>query len=226
MEITIKRPDFQGAINGVIFDNEDTLNAAVNVLNVVNEEFGELYNNGFIDCLHDLLENALERKPSALNDIEGALTDNIIQSKATELNELHFHIDSLHAHEVEELNNCVRDRYGLRPYYSLAAISTKDGFTAIDKRLNHEDVFKRLVSLVAECEAWALEDLAEMLDIDTAEEDAIVKALLEKTLTGVYDFTLETDNAALRLFDPTNNDRRLINFWARGDLHIFAHDTI
>lgn len=142
------------------------------------------------------------------------------------MNELHFHIDSLYTHEVEELNNCVRDRYGLRPYYSLAAINTKDGFTAIDKRLNHEDVFKRLVSLVAEYEAWALEDLAEMLDIDTAEEDAIVKALLEKTLTGVYDFTLETDNAALRLFDPTNNDGRLINFWARGDLHIFARDTL
>ena len=52
MEITIKRPDFQGSINGVIFDNEDVLNAAINVLNVVNEEFGELYNNGFIDCLH------------------------------------------------------------------------------------------------------------------------------------------------------------------------------
>lgn len=105
-------------------------------------------------------------------------------------------------------------------------INTKDGFTAIDKRLNHEDVFKRLVSRVAEYEAWALEDLADMLDIDTAEEDAIVKALLEKTLTGVYDFTLETDNAALRLFDPTNNDGRLINFWARGDLHIFARSTL
>lgn len=226
MEITIKRPDFQGTINGVAFDNEDVLNAAINVLNVINEGFGELYNNGFIDCLHDLLESAFEQQPSKLKDVEEALINNIIQSKATELNELHFHIDSLYAHEVEELNNCVRDRYGLRPYYSLAAINTKDGFTAIDKRLNHEDVFKRLVSLVAEYEAWALEDLAEMLDIDTAEEDAIVKALLEKTLTGVYDFTLETDNAALRLFDPTNNDGRLINFWARGDLHIFARDTL
>ena len=142
------------------------------------------------------------------------------------LGDVHFHIDSLHAHEVEELNRSVHDRYGLRPYYDLAAISTRDSFTAIDKRLNHEDVFKRLVSLVAECEAWALEDLADMLDIDTNEEDAIVKALLEKTLTGVYDFTLETDNAALRLYDPTNNGGRLINFWARGDLHIFARGTI
>ena len=226
MEIKIKRPDFQGFINGVAFDNEDILNAAVNVLNVVNEEFGELYNNGFIDCLHDVLKDALERTPSALNDVEEALINNIIQSKATELNELHFHIDSLYAHEVEELNRSVHDRYGLRPYYNLAAINTKDGFTAIDKRLNHEDVFKRLVSLVAECEDWALEDLADMLDIDSTEEDDIVKALLEVTLTGVYDITLETDNAALRLFDPTNNDGRLINFWARGDLHIFARGTI
>lgn len=226
MEIKIKRPDFQGSINGVVFDNEDILNAAINVLNVLNEEFGELYNNGFIDCLHDLLKDAMERTPSALNDVEEALIDNIIQSKATELNELHFHIDSLYAHDVEELNRSLHDRYGLRPYYDLAAISTKDGFTAINKRLNHEDVFKRLVSLVAECEAWALEDLADMLGIDADEEDAIVKALLEKTLTGIYDLTLETDNASLRLFDPTNNDGRLINFWARGDLHIFARDTI
>ena len=226
MEIKIKRPDFQGFINGVVFDNEDILNAAVNVLNVVNEEFGELYNNGFIDCLHDVLKDALERTPSALNDVEEALIDNIIQSKATELNELHFHIDSLYTHDVEELNRSVHDRYGLRPYYDLAAINTKDGFTAIGKRLNHEDVFKRLVSLVAECENWALEDLADMLDIDSTEEDDIVEALLEKTLTGVYDLTLETDNAALRLFDPTNNDGRLINFWARGDLYIFAHDTL
>lgn len=226
MEITIKRPDFQGSINGVIFENEEILNAAVNVLNVVNEEFGELYNNGFIDCLHDLLKNAFEQQPSALKDVEQVLIANIKEPNAMTLGDVHFHIDSLHAHEVEELNNCVRDRYGLRPYYNLAAINTKDGFTAIDKRLNHEDVFKRLVSLVAECEAWALEDLAEMLDIDTAEEDAIVKTLLEKTPTGVYDFTLETDNAALRLFDPTNNDGRLINFWARGDLHIFARSTI
>ena len=226
MEIKIKRPDFQGSINGVIFDNEDILNVAVNVLNVVNEEFGELYNNGFIDCLHDLLKDTMERTPSALNDVEEALIDNIIQSKAIELSELHFHIDSLYAHEVEELNRSLHDRYGLRPYYNLAAISTKDGFTAINKRLNHEDVFKRLVSLVAECEAWALEDLADMLGIDTDEEGAIVKALLEKTLTGIYDLTLETDNASLRLYDPTNNDGRLINFWARGDLHIFARDTI
>lgn len=226
MEITIKRPDFQGAINGVVFDNEDILNAAVNVLNVVNDEFGELYNNGFIDCLHDLLESAFGQQPSKLKDVEQALIANLKNPNAMTLGDVHFHIDSLHAHEVEELNNCVRDRYGLRPYYSLAAINTKDGFTAIDKRLNHEDVFKRLVSLVAECEAWALEDLADMLDIDSTEEDAIVKALLEKTLTGVYDITLETDNAALRLFDPTNNDGRLINFWARGDLHIFARSTL
>ena len=226
MEITIKRPDFQGTINGVAFDNEDVLNAAINVLNVVNEEFGELYNNGFIDYLHDLLESAFEQQPSKLKDVEQALIANLKNPNAMTLGDVHFHIDSLHAHEVEELNNCVRDHYGLRPYYNLAAINTKDGFTAIDKRLNHEDVFKRLVSLVAEYEAWALEDLAEMLDIDTAEEDAIVKALLAKTLTGVYDFTLETDNAALRLFDPTNNDGRLINFWARGDLHIFARDTL
>lgn len=226
MEITIKRPDFQGAINGVVFDNENILNAAVNVLNVVNNEFGELYNNGFIDCLHDLLESAFEQQPSKLKDVEQALIANLKNPNAMTLGDVHFHIDSLHAHEVEEPNNCVRDHYGLRPYYNLSAINTKDGFTAIDKRLNHEDVFKRLVSLVAEYEAWALEDLAKMLDIDTAEEDAIVKALLEKTLTGVYDFTLETDNAALRLFDPTNNDGRLINFWARGDLHIFARDTL
>ena len=226
MEITIKRPDFQGSINGVIFDNEDILNAAVNVLNVVNDEFGELYNNGFIDCLHDVLESAFEQQPSKLKDVERDLISNLKDPNAMTLGDVHFHIDSLHAHEVEELNRSVHDRYGLRPYYSLAAISTKDGFTAIDKRLNHEDVFKRLVSLVAKCENWALEDLAEMLDIDTAEEDAIVKALLEKTLTGIYDFTFETDNAALRLFDPTNNDGRLINFWARGDLHIFARGTI
>lgn len=226
MEIKIKRPDFQGAINGVVFDNENILNAAVNVLNVVNEEFGELYNNGFIDCLHDLLESAFEQQPSKLKDVERDLIGNLKDPNAMTLGDVHFHIDSLHAHEVEELNRSVHDRYGLRPYYDLAAISTRDSFTAIDKRLNHEDVFKRLVSLVAECEAWALEDLADMLDIDTNEEDAIVKALLEKTLTGVYDFTLETDNAALRLYDPTNNDGRLINFWARGDLHIFARGTI
>lgn len=226
MEITIKRPDFQGTINGVAFDNEDVLNAAINVLNVVNEEFGELYNNGFIDCLHDLLESAFEQQPSKLKDVEQALIANLKNPNAMTLGDVHFHIDSLHAHEVEELNNCVRDHYGLRPYYNLAAINTKDGFTAIDKRLNHEDVFKRLVSLVAEYEAWALEDLAEMLDIDTAEEDAIVKALLEKTLTGVYDLTLDTDNASLRLYDPTNNDGCLINFWARSDLHIFARGTI
>lgn len=226
MEITIKRPDFQGTINGVAFDNEDVLNAAINVLNVVNEEFGELYNNGFIDCLHDLLESAFEQQPSKLKDVEQALIVNLKDPNAMTLGNVHFHIDSLHAHEVEELNNCVRDRYGLRPYYSLAAINTKDGFTAIDKRLNHEDVFKRLVSLVAEYEAWALEDLADMLDIDSTEEDAIVKALLEKTLTGVYDLTLDTDNASLRLYDPTNNDGCLINFWARGDLHIFARGTI
>lgn len=226
MEITIKRPDFQGSINGVIFDNEDTLNAAINVLNVVNEEFGELYNNGFIDCLHDLLESAFEQQPSKLKDVEQALIANLKNPNAMTLGDVHFHIDSLHAHEVEELNRSVHDRYGLRPYYSLAAISTRDGFTAIDKRLNHEDVFKRLVSLVAECENWALEDLSDMLGIDTDEEDAIVKALLEKTLTGVYDLTLETDNASLRLYDPTNNDGRLINFWARGDLHIFARDTL
>lgn len=217
---------FQGAINGVVFDNEDILNAAVNVLNVANEEFGELYNNGFIDCLHDLLESAFEQQPSKLKDVERDLIGNLKDPNAMTLGDVHFHIDSLHAHEVEELNRSVHDRYGLRPYYDLAAISTRDSFTAIDKRLNHEDVFKRLVSLVAECEAWALEDLADMLDIDTNEEDAIVKALLEKTLTGVYDFTLETDNAALRLYDPTNNDGRLINFWARGDLHIFARGTI
>lgn len=226
MEIKIKRPNFQGSINGVIFDNEDILNAAVNVLNVVNEEFGELYNNGFIDCLHDLLKNAFEQRPSALKDVEQALIANIKEPNAMTLGDVHFHNDNIHAYEVEELNNCVRDRYGLRPYYSLAAIDTTDGFTAIDKRLNHEDVFKRLVSLVAEYEAWALEDLADMLGIDTDEEDAIVKALLEKTITGVYDFTLDTDNASLRLFDPTNNDGRLINFWARGDLYIFARDTI
>lgn len=226
MEITIKRPDFQGSINGVIFDNEDVLNAAVNVLNVVNDEFGELYNNGFIDCLHDLLESAFEQQPSKLKDVEQALIANLKNPNAMTLGDVHFHIDSLHAHEVEELNRSVHDRYGLRPYYNLAAISTRDGFTAIDKRLNHEDVFKRLVSLVAECENWALEDLSDMLGIDTDEKDAIVKALLEKTLTGVYDLTLETDNASLRLYDPTNNDGRLINFWARGDLHIFARDTL
>lgn len=226
MEITIKRPDFQGAINGVIFDNEDILNAAVNILNVVNDEFGELYNNGFIDCLHDLLESAFEQQPSKLKDVEQALIANLKNPNAMTLGDVHFHIDSLYAHEVEELNRSVHDRYGLRPYYNLAAINTKDGFTAIDKRLNHEDVFKRLVSLVAEYENWALEDLADMLGIDSDEEDAIVKALLEKTLTGVYDFTLETDNAALRLYDPINNDGRLINFWARGDLHIFARGTI
>lgn len=226
MEITIKRPDFQGSINGVVFDNEDILNAAVNVLNVVNDEFGELYNNGFIDCLHDLLESAFEQQPSKLKDIEQALIANLKNPNAMTLGDVHFHIDSLHAHEVEELNRSVHDRYGLRPYYNLAAINTKDGFTAIDKRLNHEDVFKRLVSLVAECENWALEDLAEMLEIDSSEEDTIIKALLEKTLTGVYDLTLDTDNASLRLFDPTNNDGRLINFWARGDLHIFARSTI
>lgn len=226
MEITIKRPDFQGSINGVIFDNEDTLNAAINVLNVVNDEFGELYNNGFIDCLHDVLESALEQTPSALKEVEQALIANLKDAKAMELDEVHFNVKFLYAHEIEELNRSVHDRYGLRPYYSLAAISTKDGFTAIDKRLNHEDVFKRLVSLVAECENWALEDLSDMLGIDTDEEDAIVKALLEKTLTGVYDLTLETDNASLRLYDPTNNDGRLINFWARGDLHIFARDTL
>lgn len=189
MEITIKRPDFQGSINGVVFDNENVLNAAVNVLNVVNEEFGEFYNNGFIDCLHDLLESAFDQQPSKLKDVEQALIGNLKGPNAMTLNEVHFHVDGLHAHEVEELNRSVHDRYGLRPYYSLAAINTEDGFTAIDKRLNHEDVFKRLVSLVAECENWALEDLADMLGIDTDEEDAIVKALLEKTLTGVYDLT-------------------------------------
>ena len=78
-------------------------------------------------------------------------------------------------------------------------------------------------------EPWALEELAEMLNIESTKENDIVERLLEITITGVYDISLETDNISFRLYDPTNTDGRLINLYAiggNGELHIFARQSI
>lgn len=68
-----------------------------------------------------------------------------------------------------------------------------------------------------------------MLDIESTEKTDIVERLLEITITGVYDRSLETDNLSLRLYDPTNTDGRLINLYVFGgdnELHIFARQSI
>ena len=78
MEIKIKLPNFKGTINGVAFSNEETLNAVKNVLTAINEKFGEVYNNGFIDCLHDIFED-IER-PTKRKNVEQELIDTIEQS--------------------------------------------------------------------------------------------------------------------------------------------------
>lgn len=227
MEIKIKLPNFKGSINGVAFSNEETLNAVKNVLTAINEKFGEVYNNGFIDCLHDIFEDI--ESPTKRKNIEQELITSIEQSDELTLDRIRFSSPTGTEGLTNELNNCLYTGYGLRPYYDLAAIDTNNNFTAIEKHLNHKDVFRHLVSLVAKQEPWALEDLAEMLDIESTKETDIVERLLEETITGVYDRSLETDNMSLRLYDPTNTDGRLINLYVFGgddELHIFARQSI
>lgn len=227
MEIKIKLPDFKGSINGVRFSNEETLNATKNVLTVINEKFGEVYNNGFIDCLHDIFEDI--ESPTKRKNIEQELITTIKQSYATTLDGIRFNVCNETGCLTNELNDCLYTNYGLRPYYDLAAIDNTDGFTAIEKHLDHKNVFRHMVSLVAKQEPWALEELAEMLDIESTKENDIVERLLEITITGIYDISLETDNLSLRLYDPTNTDGRLINLYAiggNGELNIFARHSI
>lgn len=227
MEINIKLPNFKGSINGVTFSNEETLNAAKNVLTAINEKFGEVYNNGFIDCLHDIFEDT--PSPTKRKNIEQELIDTIEQSDELTLDRIRFSSPTGTEGLTNELNNCLYTGYGLRPYYDLAAIDTTDDFTAIEKHLDHKDVFRHMVSLVAEQEPWALEELTEMLNIESTKENDIVERLLEITITGVYDISLETDNISFRLYDPTNTDNRLINLYAiggNGELHIFARQSI
>lgn len=78
MEIKIKLPNFKGSINGVHFSNEETLNAVKNVLTAINEKFGEVYNNSFIDCLHDIFEDI--ESPTKRKNVEQELIDTIEQS--------------------------------------------------------------------------------------------------------------------------------------------------
>ena len=227
MEINIKLPNFKGSINGVAFSNEETLNATKNVLTAINEKFGEVYNNGFIDCLHDIFEDT--PSPTKRKNIEQELIDAIEQSDELTLDRVRFSSPTGAEGLTNELNTCLYTGYGLRPYYDLAAIDTNNNFTAIEKHLNHKDVFRHLVSLVDKQEPWALEDLAEMLYIESTKETDIVEQLLEITITGVYDRSLETDNMSLRLYDPTTTNGRLINFYAdgeNGELHIFARKSV
>lgn len=227
MEIKIKLPDFKGSINGVNFSNEETLNAVKNVLTTINEKFGEIYNNGFIDCLHDIFEET--PSPTKRKNIEQELIDTIEQSDELTLDRVRFSSPTETEYLTNELNDCLYTGHGLRPYYDLAAIETDNNFTTIEKHLSHKDVFRHLVSLVVKQEPWALKDLAKMLNIESTEENAIVERLLEITITGIYDISLETDDASLRLYDPTNTDGRLINFYvdgANGELHIFARNSI
>lgn len=227
MEIKIKLPKFKGTINGVDFSNEETLNATKNVLTAINEKFGEVYNNGFIDCLHDIFEDT--PSPTKRKNIEQELIDAIEQSDELTLDRVRFSSPTGAEGLTNELNNCLYTGYGLRPYYDLAAIDTNNDFTAIEKHLNHKDVFRHLVSLVAEQESWALEDLAEMLYIESTKENDIVERLLKITITVNNDRSLETDNLSLRLYDPTNTDGRLINLYVFGgdnELHIFARHSV
>lgn len=227
MEIHIKLPNFKGSINGVTFSNKETLNATKNVLTAINEKFGEVYNNGFIDCLHDIFEDT--PSPTKRKNIEQELIDAIEQSDELTLDRVRFSSPTGAEGLTNELNTCLYTGYGLRPYYDLAAIHTDDNFTAIEKHLDHKNVFRHLVSLVAKQEPWALENLAKMLDIESTKENNIVERLFEITITGVYDRSLETDDVFLRLYDPTTTNGRLINFYAdgaNGELHIFARQSI
>lgn len=227
MEIKIKLPDFKGSINGVHFSNEETLNAVKNILTTINEKFGEVYNNGFIDCLHDIFEDT--PNPTKRKNIEQELIDAIEQSDELTLDRVRFSSPTGTEGLANELNNCLYTGYGLRPYYDLAAIHTDDNFTTIEKHLDHKDVFKRMVFLIAKQEPWALENLAKMLDIESTKENDIVERLFEETITGVYDISLETDDVFLRLYDPTTTNGRLINFYAdgaKGELHIFARQSV
>lgn len=227
MEINIKLPNFKGSINGVAFSNEETLNAVKNVLTAINEKFGEVYNNGFIDCLHDIFEDT--PSPTKRKNIEQELITSIEQSDDITLDRIQFKTPTETEGLTDELNNCLYTGYGLRPYYDLAAIHTDDNFTTIEKHLDHKDVFKRMVFLIAKQEPWALENLAKMLDIESTKENDIVERLLEETITGVYDISLEADDVLLRLYDPTTTNGRLINFYADGaigELHIFARQSI
>ena len=227
MEIKIKLPDFKGTINGVAFSNEETLNAAKNVLTAINEKFGEVYNNGFIDCLHDIFEDT--PSPTKRKNIEQELIDTIEQSDELTLDRIRFSSPTGAEGLTNELNNCLYTGYGLHPYYDLAAIHTDDNFTTIEKHLDHKDVFKRMVFLIAKQEPWALENLAKMLDIESTDENDIVERLFEETITGVYDISLETDDVFLRLYDPTTTNGRLINFYAdgaNGELYIFARQSV
>lgn len=227
MEINIKLPNFKGSINGVAFSNEETLNAVKNVLTAINEKFGEVYNNGFIDCLHDIFEDT--PSPTKRKNIEQELITSIEQSDDITLDRIQFKTPTGTECLTNELNNCLYTGYGLRPYYDLAAIHTDDNFTTIEKHLDHKDVFKRMVFLIAKQEPWALENLAKMLDIESTDENDIVERLLEETITGVYDISLETDDVFLRLYDPTTTNGRLINFYAdgaNGELRIFARQSV
>ena len=141
MEIHIKLPNFKGSINGVTFSNEETLNAAKNVLTAINEKFGEVYNNGFIDCLHDIFEDT--PSPAKRKNIEQELIDAIEQSDELTLNRIRFSSPTGTEGLTNELNNCLYTGYGLRPYYDLAAIDTNNNFTAIEKHLNHRTVGPR-----------------------------------------------------------------------------------
>lgn len=115
MEINIKLPDFKGSINGVHFSNEETLNATKNVLTAINEKFGEVYNNGFIDCLHDIFEET--PSPTKRKNIEQELIDTIEQSDEMTLNRIRFSSPTGTEGLTNELNNCLYTGYGLRPYY-------------------------------------------------------------------------------------------------------------
>ena len=227
MELKIKLPNFKGSINGVAFSNEETLNATKNVLTAINEKFGEVYNNGFIDCLHDIFEDI--ESPTKRKNIEQELIDTIKQSDELTLDRIRFSSPTGTEGLTNELNTCLYTGYGLRPYYDLAAIDNTDGFTAIEKHLDHKNVFRHMVSLVAKQEPWALEELAEILNIESTKENDIVEQLLEITITGIYDISLETDNISFRLYDPTNTNGRLISLYAiggNGELHIFARQFV
>ena len=130
MEIKIKLPDFKGSINDVAFSNEETLNAVKNVLTAINEKFGEVYNNGFIDCLHDIFEDI--ESPTKRKNVEQELIDTIEQSDELTLDRIRFSSPTGTEGLANELNNCLYTGYGLRPHYDLAAIDTNNDFTAID----------------------------------------------------------------------------------------------
>lgn len=117
MEIKIKLPNFKGSINGVTFSNEETLNATKNVLTAINEKFGEVYNNGFIDCLHDIFEDI--ESPIKRKNVEQELIDTIEQSDELTLDRIRFSSPTGAEGLTNKLNTCLYTGYAYVPITTL-----------------------------------------------------------------------------------------------------------